>query len=134
MPDENYAREILQLFSIGLVELEMDGTPKPGAPETYDNEDITGLARVFTGLSGEGASFKSRDQVEDYRYRPLQMFDDQLSLNIPMSRPLYHDSSFKDLPRLLRHLNMSVALLRCSKLATIVRRMDRRSGLVVAVI
>ena len=79
MPDENYAREILQLFSIGLVELEMDGTPKPGAPETYDNEDITGLARVFTGLSGEGISFKSRDQVEDYRHRPLQMFDDQHS-------------------------------------------------------
>ena len=79
MPDENYAREILQLFSIGLVELEMDGTPKSGAPETYDNEDITGLARVFTGLSGQGTSFKSRDQAEDYRYRPLQMFDDQHS-------------------------------------------------------
>lgn len=79
MPDENYAREILQLFSIGLVELEMDGTPKPGAPETYDNEDITGLARVFTGLSGQGGSFRWQDQAEDYRYRPLQMFDDQHS-------------------------------------------------------
>jgi uncharacterized protein (DUF1800 family) len=79
MPDENYAREILQLFSIGLVELEMDGTPKPGAPETYDNEDITGLARVFTGLSGRGVSFRWQDQAEDYRYHPLQMFDDQHS-------------------------------------------------------
>ena len=51
-PDENYARELLQLFSIGLVELEMDGTPVQvdGAPvETYDQADIAGLARVFTG-------------------------------------------------------------------------------------
>jgi uncharacterized protein (DUF1800 family)/uncharacterized protein (DUF1501 family) len=54
MPDENYAREIMQLFSIGLVELQPDGTPKldgNGSPiETYSNTDITGLARVFTGL------------------------------------------------------------------------------------
>lgn len=78
MPDENYAREILQLFSIGLVELEMDGTPKPGSPETYDNEDILGLARVFTGLAGEGDSFWN-GQREDYRHRRLQMFDDQHS-------------------------------------------------------
>ncbi|MEP4050783.1 MAG: DUF1800 family protein [Litorimonas sp.] len=76
MPDENYAREILQLFSIGLIELEMDGTPKAGSPETYNNEDILGLARVFTGLSGEGPSFSWNDQSEDYRHKPLQMFDD----------------------------------------------------------
>ncbi len=76
MPDENYAREILQLFSIGLVELEMDGTPKTGSPETYDNDDVIGLARVFTGLSGEGPSFSYRDQVEDWRNRPLKVFDD----------------------------------------------------------
>ena len=79
MPDENYAREVLQLFSIGLVELEMDGTPKPGSPETYDNEDITGLARVFTGLSGAGPSFRFSDQDEDYRHLRLQMFDDEHS-------------------------------------------------------
>ena len=55
MPDENYARELLQLFTIGLVELNMDGTPKldgAGEPiEIFDNDDITGLAKVFTGLS-----------------------------------------------------------------------------------
>ncbi|MEM6485375.1 MAG: DUF1800 family protein [Pseudomonadota bacterium] len=54
MPDENYAREILQLFSIGLVELNDDGSVKTNAEgqavETYDNRDVTGLARVFTGL------------------------------------------------------------------------------------
>ena len=54
MPDENYAREILQLFSIGLVALNMDGSQQldnQGNPiELFDNDDITGLARVFTGL------------------------------------------------------------------------------------
>ncbi len=53
-PDENYAREVMQLFSIGLFELNMDGTLRldaSGQPiPTYDNQDITQLARVFTGL------------------------------------------------------------------------------------
>ena len=53
LPDENYAREILQLFTIGLYELKTDGTPRldaANAPiESYDNEDVMGLARVFTG-------------------------------------------------------------------------------------
>jgi uncharacterized protein (DUF1800 family) len=52
LPDENFARELLQLFSIGLYNLNLDGTLKlkAGKPEeTYDQEDIMGLARVFTG-------------------------------------------------------------------------------------
>jgi uncharacterized protein (DUF1800 family) len=52
-PDENYAREIMQLFTIGLYALNPDGTPKrdaAGQPiETYGQEDVTNLARVFTG-------------------------------------------------------------------------------------
>jgi len=79
MPDENYAREILQLFSIGLVELNLDGTPKAGSPETYDNDDIIGLARVFTGFSGEGPDFNYNSQVDGYGYRPLKIFADQHS-------------------------------------------------------
>ena len=47
-PDENYAREIMQLFTIGLVNLNPDGTSKGGA--TYTQNDVSGLARVFTGL------------------------------------------------------------------------------------
>ncbi|MEM7610707.1 MAG: DUF1800 family protein [Pseudomonadota bacterium] len=53
LPDENYAREILQLFSTGLVDLQMNGEPilVGGEPvETYGNDDIVNLARVFTGL------------------------------------------------------------------------------------
>ncbi len=53
-PDENYAREIMQLFTIGLWELNPDGTRQTDASgnpiPTYDNEDIAELARVFTGL------------------------------------------------------------------------------------
>ena len=54
-PDENFAREIMQLFSIGLWKLNPDGTRQLGTNgqpiATYDNSDITELARVFTGLS-----------------------------------------------------------------------------------
>ncbi|MEN7343385.1 MAG: DUF1800 family protein [Pseudomonadota bacterium] len=53
LPDENYAREILQLFSIGLIELNMDGSPRlvnGEQVETYDNDDIVNLSRVFTGF------------------------------------------------------------------------------------
>ncbi|MFC0131254.1 hypothetical protein CR105_03785 [Massilia eurypsychrophila] len=52
LPDENYAREVMQLFTIGLVQLNLDGTAKlvAGAQqETYGLDDIGGLARVFTG-------------------------------------------------------------------------------------
>ena len=54
-PDENYAREIMQLFSIGLLQLWEDGTLQLGGNGqpigTYDNEDIKALSRVFTGWS-----------------------------------------------------------------------------------
>jgi uncharacterized protein (DUF1800 family) len=55
LPDENYAREVMQLFSIGLYELNLDGSLKRdanGKPiETYTSEDVSNLARVFTGYS-----------------------------------------------------------------------------------
>ena len=50
VPDENYAREVMQLFSIGLYKLNNDGTPKDGVlTETYKGADVSNLARVFTG-------------------------------------------------------------------------------------
>ncbi len=52
-PDENYAREVMQLMSIGLVALNIDGTVRrdgAGQPiESYTQADVTNLARVFTG-------------------------------------------------------------------------------------
>jgi hypothetical protein len=54
-PDENYAREVMQLFTIGLQELNIDGTPvlgQDGQPiPTYTAEDVVTLSRVFTGLT-----------------------------------------------------------------------------------
>ena len=64
-PDENFAREVMQLFTIGLYELNPDGTYKLDANskpvETYSQDDVTNLARVFTGydwdyLSNGGTS------------------------------------------------------------------------------
>ena len=59
-PDENYAREIMQLFSIGLWMLDPDGTRQvdgSGNPvPTYDNTRITEFARVFTGLAFGGTN------------------------------------------------------------------------------
>ncbi|WP_084004991.1 DUF1800 domain-containing protein [Gilvimarinus polysaccharolyticus] len=52
-PDENYAREVMQLFSIGLVELNIDGTVKKDTQEkpipTYNQDIIKAFARIFTG-------------------------------------------------------------------------------------
>ena len=54
-PDENYAREVMQLFTIGLWQLNDDGSQKldgSGNPiPTYSNTDVMGLAAVFTGFS-----------------------------------------------------------------------------------
>ncbi len=55
VPDENYAREVMQLFSIGLVQLKTDGSPLTGSNgavlETYTPADVSELAKVFTGWS-----------------------------------------------------------------------------------
>ncbi len=55
VPDENFAREVMQLFTIGLYQLKADGTQvldASGNPiETYTANDVAGLAKVFTGFS-----------------------------------------------------------------------------------
>ena len=72
-PDENYAREIMQLFSIGLFMLNEDGSFQldgNGAPiPTYTNEAITNFARVFTGLT-----YATNDNDEK-RLTPMQMVE-----------------------------------------------------------
>ncbi len=85
LPDENYARELLQLFTIGLVELNSDGTLRLGSDgnpvETYTNEDIEGLARVFTGLSLAGPNFKKTNQADpDADYKPMVFFSEEHEL------------------------------------------------------
>jgi uncharacterized protein (DUF1800 family) len=69
-PDENYARELLQLFTIGLVELNADGTEKRNGAnpiETYKEADVSGLARVFTGWVFDG----NDNNTADVTRRPL---------------------------------------------------------------
>ncbi len=63
-PDENYAREIMQLFSIGLYQLNQDGTHildnSGQLIPTYDNDDIRTFARLFTGMTyNQSTSFTS---------------------------------------------------------------------------
>lgn len=83
VPDENYAREVMQLFTIGLVELNMDGTPRlqnGQTIETYTNDDIVGLARVFTGFSYDDPSFWPDLKVKpELAYAPLRIFPEHHS-------------------------------------------------------
>jgi len=68
VPDENYSREVLQLFSLGLTELAADGTPKNGvATDTYSQDTITGLAKVFTGWNNNAAN----NTDPGYAQRPM---------------------------------------------------------------
>ena len=87
-PDENYAREVMQLFSIGLYELNNDGSRKldgGGQPiPTYGQEEITEFAKIFTGL---GISEVVDNQWVDSAYfdlsiyvadmtKPMKMYED----------------------------------------------------------
>lgn len=73
VPDENYAREVMQLFTIGLFELNPDGTQKldNGNPvETYTSADVSGLARVFTGYDFDLAGITYTTEVGGTRQIP----------------------------------------------------------------
>ncbi|MEL6758324.1 MAG: DUF1800 domain-containing protein [Pseudomonadota bacterium] len=85
-PDENFAREIMQLFTIGLYELNLDGTLKfdeQGQPiETYSNQDVLELAKVFTGLSFDGIPFDTDPEsiLSQSRTKRMAMFDEHHSI------------------------------------------------------
>ena len=82
MPDENYARELLQLFTLGLIELNPDGTAKLDEQgneiELFDNQDITGLARVFTGFQLDP------DYIDRNSEDPFDSEDIALAASSPM--------------------------------------------------
>jgi uncharacterized protein (DUF1800 family) len=72
LPDENYAREVMQLFTIGLQRLNADGSLLlvGGRPQdTYGQDDIVGLARVFTGWDFDLAG--GATATPDYQRRPM---------------------------------------------------------------
>jgi uncharacterized protein (DUF1800 family) len=79
-PNENYAREILQLFSIGLAQLNADGTPQldgTGIPvPTYTQDTIIGFAHVFTGWTyPTKAGATARFGNPEYYVGPMIPFD-----------------------------------------------------------
>ena len=83
-PDENYARELLQLFTIGLVQLNPDGsirTDASGVPiPTYDQSAIEGFANVFTGWNYANAStFAAAKRTIANQTLPMQAYPEQHS-------------------------------------------------------
>ena len=80
-PDENYAREMMQLFTIGLVELNLDGTVRSDVQgqeiPTYDQDVIEGFARVFTGWNYAGGdAFNRARRTETTQTLPMELYPD----------------------------------------------------------
>jgi len=97
-PDENYAREIMQLFSIGLFELNPDGSKKKDDEgneiPTYDINDIKEFAKVFTGL-GAGEIMDWVDWTDEPYF---DMYFDEIDMRFPMKMySEFHDVSEKHL-------------------------------------
>ncbi|MDA7891706.1 DUF1800 family protein [Akkermansiaceae bacterium] len=115
-PDENYAREVMQLFSIGLWQLNQDGTRKldqEGNPiPTYDNDTITELARVMTGLWFANNGWGSQTRQDQEHLVPMELFpenhdfDEKTLLNgfvIPARTPNI-ENGMQDIRDAIRHL------------------------------
>lgn len=98
-PNENYAREILQLFTAGLVKLNPDGSQQmaSGLPvPSYTEEDVKELARIFTGWTfgdGNPSTVPTKLAPEEYRFpmEPVEAFHDRgaktfLGVNFPANR------------------------------------------------
>ena len=92
VPDENYAREVMQLMSIGVQQLNLDGKLKldpVGNPiETYSNADVSGMARVMTGLSWAGPDTSNSrfsggglSTSPDREILPMQAYDQYHSVS-----------------------------------------------------
>ncbi|MEM9081487.1 MAG: DUF1800 domain-containing protein [Verrucomicrobiota bacterium] len=84
-PDENYAREVMQLFMIGLWELNNDGSRKKAINgddiPTYSNTEITELARVLTGLWYGGNPWASGGWQDIDFAVPMEMHADYHDFN-----------------------------------------------------
>ena len=81
-PDENYARELMQLFSIGLVKLNPDGSVPVNAAgdpfPTYDQSVIEGFAHVFTGWHYSGATlFSKARRTHTTQVQPMKAYPEE---------------------------------------------------------
>lgn len=80
-PDENYARELMQLFSVGLVELDTDGSVRLDEQNqpvpTYDQSIIEGFAHVYTGWTYAGfTTFDQAFRTPANQVVPMQLYPD----------------------------------------------------------
>jgi uncharacterized protein (DUF1800 family) len=96
-PNENYAREVLQLFSVGLNMLNADGTLQldgGGQPiPTYTEDVVKGFARAFTGWSWGGAP---HDNNSFFNPNPSPSTVPQIYYAIAMEAwPQYHETGSK---------------------------------------
>ncbi|MEM1410972.1 MAG: DUF1800 domain-containing protein [Pseudomonadota bacterium] len=95
-PDENYAREVMQLFSIGLVTLESTGLPRrdtQGATlPSYGQDDIRALARVFTGFAFAEFVREDCEEFEDFAAEGVFPIDPTRRMGVC---PAYHDTGAK---------------------------------------
>jgi uncharacterized protein (DUF1800 family) len=124
VPDENYAREVMQLFTIGLYQLNQDGTVRLDSRnepiETYTNDDVSGLAKVFTGFSWAGPDksdnrFFGGTADPDRAIRPMQGYPkfhstsekQFLGVTIPVQNPAAPETSLRiALDALFNHPNV----------------------------
>jgi uncharacterized protein (DUF1800 family) len=124
VPDENFAREVMQLFTIGLYELRPDGTMRTdamGEPiETYTNADVEGLAKAFTGFSWGGPDlqrgrFFGWVKAPDREVLPMQGYPDYHStepksfLGLTLPGQTYPDPQYtivEALDHLFAHANV----------------------------
>lgn len=113
-PDENYARELMQLFSIGLYELEPDGQRKQHNNRdipSYKNSDVKEMARVFTGIKAtqylyEWPNAKVGDKGSEITFsnlekRPIELADSvsktfKMIPYVNMLSKLTEDAKFRD--------------------------------------
>ncbi len=95
-PDENYAREVQQLMSIGLYQLNQDGTKitdSSGSPiPTYGQADVQGLAKVLTGFSLYSTMTTGPNSL-DYFYGAK--FDPNAFFLSMVAYPQFHSTSAK---------------------------------------
>jgi uncharacterized protein (DUF1800 family) len=98
-PDENFAREVMQLFSIGLWELNQDGSRKlsNGQPiPSYGRSDVEGLAKVFTGWSWGNMRPDWKNNEYGFYSTNYAYVEGLETLKTPMEEyPVYHSTSQK---------------------------------------
>ena len=88
-PDENYAREVMQLFTIGLQQLQPDGTLQlaaDGLPiPTYNQTTISEVAKVFTGWAYPSTNLTQFRTASTNYFSPMGLF------------PTSHDDTVKNI-------------------------------------